>query len=121
MFFFAADGDFSEEKYKVNWVSSWVQQETVAFNWKESTYAQTYVVRSHLLMLLHQLSIAHMQSSWAVSLNQVACDLCGYLIVRRGMRQFVFPLPGVRVCNLKAVSRQETQHCLDHMGLPQQR
>lgn len=46
LFFFAADGDFSEDLYNVNWVSGWVQQENLQFNWKEASYPQTYVVRN---------------------------------------------------------------------------
>lgn len=45
LFFFAADGKFSEEDHSVNWLSGWVEQESVQYKWKTAGSLQTYVVR----------------------------------------------------------------------------
>lgn len=45
MFFFAAEHRFSEVLHEVNWLSGWVEQENLQYDWKVAGAIPTYVVR----------------------------------------------------------------------------
>ena len=38
---------FSEKQYAVNWISGWVEQETLQYDWRTAGAAYTYIVRSN--------------------------------------------------------------------------
>jgi hypothetical protein len=40
---------FEEDPYKINWVSGWVEQENVQYDWHSANAIQSYIVRLSLL------------------------------------------------------------------------
>jgi hypothetical protein len=42
---------FVEKMYQVNWLSKWVEQESLQFDWTQAGSVETYVVRFFTLIL----------------------------------------------------------------------
>jgi hypothetical protein len=43
--------DFIEKLYHVNWLSNWVEQRNLQYDWTQATAVQTYVVSSFTLLV----------------------------------------------------------------------
>jgi hypothetical protein len=46
LFWLAAEWHFRERPYETNWLSNWVEQETLQYDWKVAGPVQTYIVSS---------------------------------------------------------------------------